>query len=212
MTLQAELDAFMADVRTKVPPEVLAPIEAFYIEDIKPRLAGALSEGQVAPDFVLPDAAGRPVSLADLRRQGPVIVSFYRGAWCPFCNLELRALQQSLPAFRAAGATLVAISPEKPDYSMPLIEREQLAFPVLSDSGNTVARQFGLVFELEGEVRRLSRDVFGVDLPAFNGDQSWTLPVPATYLIDTQGTVRYAFVDPDFRHRVEPEKLLELLR
>lgn len=213
MSLQAELDAFMADVRTKVPAEVLAPIERYYSTEL--RAPGAFPNvpdvGERVADFDLPDATGKRVRLQDLLDQGPVVLSFYRGAWCPFCNLELRALQQALPALKAKGASLLAISPELPDYAMPLIEREQLAFPVLSDHGNVIARRLGLVFALEGEIRRISLEVFGVDLPKFNGVDSWDIPVPATFLLDRGGVVRMKFFDPEFRNRVEPQAIVDAL-
>jgi peroxiredoxin len=204
----------MADVRTKVPAEVLAPIEQFYQQDLhRPEnFPNALKVGQKVSDFTLNDATGKSVSLATLRQNGPVIISFYRGAWCPFCNIELRALQKELATFKELGVSLVAISPEQPDYAIPLIERENLTFPVLSDLSNTVAKQFGIVFAIEGEVRRISHDVFGVDLPKLNGDQSWEMPVPATYLIDADGIVRFAFFDPEFRNRVETEQLVSAIR
>lgn len=213
MSLQQELDDFMAQVRTQVPAEVLAPIERFYARELHApgRFPALIQPGQPAPLFELPDAHGTPVRLAELLARGPVVLSFYRGAWCPFCNLELRALQQALPQLQAAGATLVAVSPELPDYSLPLIEREGLAFPVLSDLGNTVARQFGIVFPLEGEIRRISLEVFQVDLPKFNGEPSWEIPVPATFVIASDRTVQMAFFDPEFRHRVEPQAVLDCL-
>lgn len=213
MSLQNELDALMANVRTQLPAEVLAPVEAFYADlGLPDRFPNVLRVGQVAPDFTLNDAVGKPVSSAALREQGPVIISFYRGAWCPFCNIELRNLQLALPKFQELGATLIAISPEKPDYAMPMIERENLAFGVLSDPGNLVAKQFGLVYQLDGEARRVSLETFGTDLPTFNGDESWELPVPATYVIDQKGKVKLAFFDPEFRNRVEPMAILEALR
>lgn len=213
MSLQNELDTFMANVRTQVPAEVLAPVEAFYADlSLTDRFPNVLRVGQVAPDFTLTDAVGRPVSSASLREQGPVIISFYRGAWCPFCNIELRNLQLALPQFQELGATLIAISPEKPDYAMPMIERENLAFGVLSDPRNLVAKKFGLVYQLDGEARRVSLETFGTDLPTFNGDESWELPVPATYVIDRKGKIKLAFFDPEFRNRVEPVAILEVLR
>jgi peroxiredoxin len=213
MSLQNELDTFMANVRTQLPAEVLAPVEAFYADlGLPDRFPNVLRVGQMAPDFTLADAIGKPVSSASLRAQGPMIISFYRGAWCPFCNIELRSLQAALPQFRELGATLVAISPEKPDFSVPMIERENLAFGVLSDPGNQVAKQFGLVYLLDGEARRVSLETFGTDLPTFNGDESWELPVPATYVIDRKGMVKLAFFDPEFRNRVEPRAILEALR
>lgn len=213
MSLQQELDDFMAQVRTQVPASVLAPIERFYSQELhtSDRFPNVLTIGNVAPDFTLPDVHGKPVRLGDLLARGPVVLSFYRGAWCPFCNMELRALQKVLPELLAAGATLVAVSPELPDYSLPLVEREGLKFPVLTDLGSSVARQFGIVFPLEGEIRRISLEVFQVDLPKFNGDQSWDLPVPATFVIAPDRTIRMAFFDPEFRHRVEPEQVLQVL-
>ena len=213
MTLQAELDALMAAISTQIPAAALAPAVKFYAEDLKApgRFPDVIGVGRTAPDFTLPDALGKTVSLAGLRARGPVILSFYRGAWCPFCNIELRALQQALPEIHRLGAELVAISPEKPDYSMPLVEREKLQFPVLSDLGNTVARQLGLVFRLEGAALETSRNLFGLDLLKSNGDDSWELPVPATLLLDREGTVRFIHFDPDFRNRVEPAALLSAL-
>ncbi|NRT56606.1 peroxiredoxin-like family protein [Sphaerotilus uruguayifluvii] len=214
MSLQQELDDFMAHVRTQVPAEVLAPVERFYAQDLQSagRFPDVLQVGDLVPLFELPDAHGRPVRLADLLARGPVVLSFYRGAWCPFCNMELRSLQRVLPELQALGASLVAISPELPDHSLPLVEREGLSFPVLTDLGNTVARQFGIVFPLEGEVRRISLEVFQVDLPRFNGDASWDLPVPATFVIAPDRSIRLAFFDPEFRHRVEPQVVVQAVR
>ena len=214
MSLQQELDDFMAGVRTQVPAEVLAPIEHFYATELHApgRFPNVLREGHLAPLFELPDAFGQDVRLDTLLQQGPVVLSFYRGAWCPFCNLELRALQKVLPELKALGASLVAVSPELPDYSLPMVQRNGLEFPVLTDRGNAVARQFGIVFALEGEIRRISLEVFQVDLPKFNGDQSWDLPVPATFVIAPDRTVRLAFFDPEFRHRVEPQAVVDAVR
>lgn len=214
MSLQQDLDDFMAQVRTQVPAEVLTPIERFYAQELHApgRFPNVLTVGRLAPDFELPDAHGKPVRLGDLLARGPVVLSFYRGAWCPFCNMELRALQKLLPDLQAASATLVAVSPELPDYSLPMIEREGLAFPVLSDLGNAVARQFGIVFPLEGDIRRISLEVFQVDLPKFNGESSWEIPVPATFVIAPDRTIRLAFFDPEFRHRVEPQQVLQVLQ
>ncbi|WP_306600476.1 peroxiredoxin-like family protein [Geothrix sp. 21YS21S-2] len=213
MALQEDLNTFMAGVRTQLPAEVLAPVERFYAELDKPdRFPYLLHIGERAPMFTLPDATGKIVSTEALLAKGPLVISFYRGAWCPFCNLELRALQTALPEILALGATLIAISPEKPDYAMPLIERESLAFPVLSDLGNKVARSFGLVYTLEGEARRISLDTFGTDLPKFNGDDSWELPVPATFVLERNGKARLVFFDPEFRNRVDPALILSTLR
>lgn len=210
--LQQELNTFMDGVRGQVPAEVLSIVEQAYSQLSTSNLfAHALKEGDTAPDFVLSNTHGKPVSLAALLQKGSVVLSFYRGAWCPFCNIELRALQKALPALRKLGANVVAVSPEKPDFSMPLVERESIEFEVLSDLGNSVARKFGITFPLEGELKRISADVFGVDLPKFNGDSSWEIPIPATYLIDPSGVIRLAFVDPEFRNRLEPDEILAAL-
>ena len=134
-------------------------------------------------------------------------MSFYRGGWCPFCNLELWALQKILPEIERLGASLVAVSPELPDASLNTLEKHRLQFQVLSDRGNQVARQFGLVFTLPQELRPVYEQ-FGIDIPPHNGDQSFELPLPATYVIASDGTIRYAFVNSDYTQRAEPSDII----
>jgi len=173
----------------------------------------ALKVGQSVPEFTLPDAFGNEVSLKTLLARGPVVVSFYRGEWCPFCNLELLALQEALPKIKELGASLIAISPEKPDHGIVATEKNKLTFPVLSDLGNKVARQFGIVFQVGQELREFSKNVFKNDLALRNGDQSYELPVPATFVIDKPGTVRFAHADVDYMlGRVEPEVVVATLQ
>ncbi|GLV60531.1 alkyl hydroperoxide reductase [Dictyobacter sp. S3.2.2.5] len=172
---------------------------------------GALKEGERVEDFTLPNALGRPVTLSHLLKEGPVVINFYRGSWCPYCNLELRAYQQALPQLRALGASLVAVSPQTPDSSLTMAEKSGLTFPVLSDVGNRVARRFGLVFTIDEAVRAAHQQM-GADLPAFNGDQSWELPISGTFLIDWDGTVRLAFVNPDFTRRLDPAVVIAKLK
>ena len=171
----------------------------------------ALTVGDVAPDFELPDATGKSVSLSDLLKQGPVVINFYRGEWCPYCNLELRAFQNLLPEFKQAGATLVAISPELPDHSLSVTEKHNLEFAVLSDVGNRVSRQYGLVFTLDKSLQPIYKN-FGIDIPASNGDDSYELPMPATYVIDQAGRIRYAFAEVDYTQRAEPQDVLAVVR
>jgi peroxiredoxin len=166
----------------------------------------ALGEGDTAPDFELPDPTGRMVRLRELRAEGPVIVSFYRGQWCPFCNLELRGLQRALAEVAAARATLVAISPNTPDVTAETVEELELDYPVLSDHDNQVARMFNLVYEMTPENIDLYREI-GRDIGTLNGTGKWELPVPATYVIDSGGTIRYAFVDLNHRRRAEPSEV-----
>jgi peroxiredoxin len=174
---------------------------------------GALKAGQTAPEFTLPDAFGHEVSLKSLLTNGPVVISFYRGEWCPFCNLELRSLQEVLPQMKELDATLIAISPEKPDHGIVMAEKNMLTFPVLSDFGNEVARQFGIVFQVGQEVKELSRNVFKNDIALRNGEDSYELPVPATYVLDKTGIVRFAHVTVDYMTgRAEPEAVIAALR
>jgi peroxiredoxin len=165
-----------------------------------------LKEGDTAPEFELPDATGIPVRLSDLLRRGPVIVSFYRGQWCPFCNLELRGLQRALDDVEASGATLVAISPNTPDVSLETVEKLELEFPVLSDHDNQVARRFKLVYEMTEENIEMYLAI-GRDVGEMNGTGKWELPIPATYVIDRDRLIRYAFVDLNHRRRAEPSEV-----
>jgi peroxiredoxin len=169
-------------------------------------LEAAHQVGDTAPDFTLNNATGQPVRLYEVLKNGPVILTWYRGGWCPYCNLTLHRLQEELPNFRAAGASLVALTPELPDSSMSTTEKHALEFDILSDPGNTVARAFGVVFQLTPEVAARYQESF--DLHAYNGDASNELPLAATYVIGTDGVITYAFLHPDYRNRAEPRDIL----
>jgi peroxiredoxin len=171
----------------------------------------SLKVGDKAPDFKLLNTAGKAVRLNDLLQHGPVVVAFYRGGWCPYCNLELRALQQRLPEIEKLGAQLIAISPQTPDSSLSTQQKDELQFQVLSDRGNSVARKFGLVFTLPPEIRAIYKG-FGHDLVARNGDDSYELPVPATYVIDRDRTIHFGFANADYTKRAEPSDILAALR
>lgn len=208
MTLAAELNAVTENVRKQLPPETFAVMEAGNRKLAVSGLAErALKPGERMPDFELPDATGRIIRSADLRARGALLISFYRGSWCPYCNLELKALQARLGEIAAKGATLVAISPQTPDQSLTTAEKQCLRFPVLSDASNRVARQFGLVFTLDESLRPYY-SAFGIDLVAHNGDDSFELPAPATYAVARDGTVLNAYVEVDYRKRLEPETIL----
>lgn len=208
MTLAEQLAARFEQGKVNLPEETqemyreaLAALETSGIAD------RALREGDTAPDFELPDAVGDPVRLSDLLTTGPVILSFYRGQWCPFCNLELQALQRALEDVESAGAILVAVSPNKPDITSSTVEKHALTFPVLSDHDNLVARQFNLVYQMTPENIENYR-AKGRDIPAMNGTDRWELPIPATYVIDRDRTIRYAFVDTNHRVRAEPSEVV----
>jgi peroxiredoxin len=151
------------------------------------------------------------LSLSHLLRSGPAAVTFYRGGWCPYCNIQLRAYQAALPEMIALGARLVAISPQRPDGSLSTAETNELTFDVLSDVGNTVARRFGLVYALAEELRAALRSN-NKGLPGINGDESWELPVPAVYVIARDRRVALAAIDVDYRNRLEPEAILAALK
>ncbi|BDD06560.1 peroxiredoxin-like family protein [Aureibacter tunicatorum] len=170
----------------------------------------ALKVGDTARAIILNNLYGNKVSLLEELKKGPVVLSFYRGSWCPYCNLELKALQEALPEIKKNGATLIAISPELPDNSLTLIEKHQLKFEILSDLGNKISKEYGLVFKLPDELIE-AYSTFGINLERSNGDNSHTLPMPATFVIDQEGVIRYAFVPEDYRERAEPSEILEVL-
>lgn len=217
MTLQAKLDAFKADFEAgkppyNVPPSVIETMRRATAELIASGAAArALKAGDKAPAFTLKDPDGRPVSSADLLRKGPLVVSFYRGVWCPYCNMELQALQAVLPEFQAFGANLVAISPQTAVNSRKSVRQNALSFPILSDPSNDVAAAFGIRFALPGYLVELYQSLKN-DLPSFNDDPDWTLPMPARYVIAQDATILYAEVNPDYTRRPEPEDMLPALR
>lgn len=211
MSLSTELNAFRAEFMQKVPAAIR---EAMAKADLALATSGiterALKAGAMAPDFILPDVHGNKVQLSTLLAKGPVVVSFYRGGWCPYCNLELRALQQVLPQLQHLGASLVAISPQKPDESLSTAEKNALSFPVLSDLASSVASSFGITFDLAEELRPIYTR-FDHPLPQKNGVDSWVLPIPATYVIDKKGKILLSFVDIDYRNRLEPSEVITAL-
>lgn len=212
MTLEEQLAAFKAEFARTAPPGRAALYEA-KIEDLRASFAAeqALGPGDTAPGFTLPDARGRPVSLDGLLAQGPAVVTFYRGGWCPYCSIQLRAYQAAMPQMSALGARLVAISPQRPDASLSTAETNALTFEVLSDAGNAVARRFGLVYALPQELRDALR-ANNKDLATINGDENWELPVPATYVIAPDRRVALAFLDVDYRNRLGPDDIVASLR
>ena len=211
-TLTQQLADYQAGFKQRAPAERVVMMEAATAQLRETGIeATALQLGAELPDLTLPNAMGRPIDLRALNASGPLVIVFYRGGWCPYCNLELREWQRLLPQLRGLGATLVAISPQTPDNSLSTAEKNELAFPVLSDSHLAAAEAFGIAFTLSPALVELYAKV-GNDLPTLNGNGQWVLPIPATYLIDASGRVAMAHVEADYRQRAEPQQVLDALQ
>jgi peroxiredoxin len=217
MTLQAKLDAFKADFEAGRPPYSVprSVIETMHRATKELIASGAAQHaakvGDKAPSFTLKDPERNAVSSTVLLTDGPLVLSFYRGAWCPYCNMELQALEAARPEFERLGAKLVAISPQTPVNSRKSVRQNNLRFPILSDTNNAVASAFGLKFALPDYLVELYKSLKN-DLPTFNGDPSWTLPMPGRFVIAPDGTIVYAEVNPDYTIRPEPEAMLPALK
>jgi peroxiredoxin len=195
-----------------VPPETQA-IRSRVVAELK---EGGISDrvlsiGAKAPAFELKDHNGKPVSSAELLAKGRLVICFFRGRWCPFCVGQLEAMNLISPEIERTGGSLVAISPQTVQQSFLLADQHKLCFPLLSDAGNQVARQFGLVYRVPDDQQAIYRRAF-VNLPFANGDDSWELPIPATYILSRDGTVFYASAEPDYTQRPEPSDILQRLR
>ncbi len=216
MALQDRLDAFKADFvggklafkPTKERLDAMARATAELINSGQAQRAK--KAGDVAPAFTLNDPEGSPVSSRELLAKGPLVVSFYRGVWCPYCNLELQALQAALSQIAARGASLVAISPQTGANSRKSQRDNKLEFPILSDVKSEVANAFGIRFALPDYLTEVYR-TFGNNLPVVNDDPAWVLPMPARYVIGTDGIIAYAEVNPDYTQRPDPAELLPVL-
>jgi peroxiredoxin len=211
LTLNQQLDQLTAKLRAMVPAERLAVVDLAAEELIHSGLASrALKADDRAPSFELPDGDGMLWRSEDLLRSGPLAIVFYRGRWCAYCNAQLSALQEIHPWIAEAGASLIAISPQTQKHSYMTRDMHKLRFPVLSDAGNHVARKFGLVYRLSPELQAMYESIM-TKLPGYNGDQSWELPLAATYVVQPDGKIVWARVDADWRQRPEPEELLRVL-
>jgi peroxiredoxin len=217
MTLQTRLDAFKADFEAgkppyNAPPSLIEPMHRATAELIASGAAGrARKVGDQAPAFLLKDPDGHAVSSADMLKQGPLVVTFYRGVWCPYCNMDMQALQEALPEIVRRGARLVAISPQTAANSRRSQRENEVEFPILSDPHNDVAASFGIRFGLPDYLVDLYKNTFKNNLALVNGDDSWTLPMPARFVIDQDGLVRYAEVNPDYTRRPDPSELFPVL-
>jgi len=200
--------AFISSLASEVQNDIMTSFEKMLSTEISEK---TLIIGKNAVDFNLPNALGQSIALSEQLKQGPVILSFYRGGWCPYCNIEFAALNKILPEIKALGATLIGISPETPDTTISTVEKHELQFEVLSDIGNKIAEQYGLVLSVPA-VMRPHYLSWGIDVPAANGDESYDLPIPATYIIDTTGKITADFVNKDYTLRMEPDDIIAALK
>ena len=207
-TLRQALDERRALMQQYVPAETQA-LHRGVVERLRTSgTAGpTLAVGASAPAFDLADQNGSPMSLASLTGTGPAVLLFFRGRWCPFCIAQLEAWNRLMPAITRAGIAVAAISPMTRHQSFLTRDQHHLEFPLLSDSGNQVARQFGLVYSVPDEQRQVYRRTF-VNLPFVNGDESWELPIPSTVAVDRGGKVLFSSADPDYTQRPEPLEVL----
>jgi peroxiredoxin len=211
VSLRNQLDSLTAKLRAMVPAERLAVVDRFAEELVNSGPAArALKIGDHAPSFELPDGDGMLWRWEDLLRSGPLVIVFYRGRWCAYCNAQLSALQEIHSRIAEAGASMVAISPQTQKHSYMTRDMHKLRFPVLSDAGNQVARKFGLLYRLSPELQAMYESIM-TKLPGYNGDQSWELPLAATYIVQPDGKISWSRIDADWRRRPEPEELLRVL-
>lgn len=208
--LHFDLENATIQMEKMLTPETVTMFEQSIIQLRASGLATGPKVGTKAPDFSLKDQNGTNVTLYDYTAHGPVILLFYRGVWCPFCNITLRAYQQASELFEASGARILAISPQSPDYSTTMQTNNSITFPVLSDTGNEVASRYNIVFELSESIRNVYQSL-GISLDDYNGDSSWTLPLPTTFVIDRSNIIRLAYIEADYKRRLEPSQILDVL-
>jgi len=211
--LDEKIKSYQEAFRNKVPvatQEVMLKATQTLVEQNISK--NALKVGAQVHPFVLPNALNNEVSLKDeLDKNDFVVLNFYRGGWCPYCNLELKEFQGILGELKELNSSLIAISPQTPDASLSTQEKNELSFEVLSDEKNVIAKEFGLVFSLADELKPIYES-FKINLPISNDDDSYEIPMPATYVLDKKGVVVFAFIDEDYTKRCEPQLILDIIQ
>ena len=211
MSLTEQLKAYADQSAQKIPAEAQVIMKK-AIDDLSDSdiLKNAHKTGDILPDISLPNAKGDTIHLKEELKKGTLVIVFYRGGWCPYCNIELKALQAALPKIKMKGAQLIAITPETPDNSLSTQEKNELSFEVLTDNNNAVARSLGLVYQLPDELNDLYLQ-FGINLENSQGNSKHELPIAATYVVNQNGEITYHFLQEDYKLRADPEKILEAL-
>lgn len=213
MSLQESLDKLKMKIEGNMPKEFVDIIHSStkHLEDSGIG-EGVLKVGDQAPSFELPNQNGELVKCEELLRNGPLIITFYRGVWCPYCNTDLGYLKRYEKEVKEMGTTMLSISPQKANFNQQIIEQQRLGFDLLSDSRNAVAAAFGLRWEMVDPLHSLYKDSFRISLPDYNGDDSWTLPVPARFVINMDGIIKYAEYSVDYTKRPNPDVLISELQ
>lgn len=217
MTLQDKLDAFKIDFESGKPPFNVSSENVGLMHRATEELAASdilgstIKVGDTLPPFELTTASGEPFSSSEALAEGPLVLSYYRGVWCPYCNMELHALEEARGDIEAEGATLVAVSPQTPANSKKSQSQNKLGFPILVDTDNAYARQLGIVFKLPEYLIEVYKTL-GATLDTFNGNESWELPMPTRLIIAQDGRVAYADINPDYTRRPDPSELIPVLR
>lgn len=212
-TLQQSLDKLKERIEGRMPPQNVEIMHQATRNLIDSGIGeGVLKEGDQAPAFELLNQKGESVSSTELLAKGPLVITFYRGIWCPYCNADLAYLKRYQSALSELGATMLSISPQLAVHNQSIVDQQRLNFDLLSDPGNELAAQFGLRWEMVDPLRSLYDDQFRIKLPRYNGDDSWTLPVPARFVIGTEGIIRYAEYSVDYTQRPDPDVLLAVLK
>ena len=212
MTLEMQIKKLQEEMLPMIPADVLTLLLSKTQELVNSGISEkAFKKGDKIPKIILPNALNKTINVNELLNDGPLVISFYRGGWCPYCNLELKELQDKLSEIKSNGGTLIAITPELPDNSLATSEKHKLEFEVLSDVGNKTAKEFGLVFNLAEELRPIYKQ-FNFDITKYNGDETWSLPIPANYIVNKEGVIAESFVDADYTKKMEPADIIEALK
>ncbi|UTW55947.1 peroxiredoxin-like family protein [Kordiimonas sp. SCSIO 12610] len=212
MTLTETLAEAVKSSASRIPAEIREIMLNANQEIIESGIVEtALKTGDKAPDFALKGANGGQVTLSEKLKEGPIVVLFYRGGWCPYCNMELKAYQDNLETLKSLGASLIAITPEAPDNSLSTKEKNELSFDVLSDENLGVSDAFGLTFTLPEALANVYGN-FGINLPEVNGEDAWRLPIPAAYVINQDGEIILSHVDVNYTARLDPLDVIAALK
>ncbi|WP_020529955.1 peroxiredoxin-like family protein [Flexithrix dorotheae] len=213
MKLQQSLDKLKEKIEGKMPSEYVEIMHQ-STRDLEASGIGdqILKEGEPAPEFSLVNQKGEVISSKNLLKEGLLVITFYRGVWCPYCNTDLANLKRYTAQLNKLGATMVSISPQLPKYNQQIVEQQGLNFDLLSDRGNEIASRFGLQWKMVDPLKSLYNEKFTISLPNYNGDDSWTLPVPARFIIGKDGIIKYAEYSVDYTKRPDPEVLIEAIK